>query len=347
VKRIIIVLLLTVFSSSLASAVEQTSSDNYIIEQPSFSGGSNTSDSDNFSTRGTVGDTSDLGLESDNYSLDATEAASRQADVLPKPTLENDNDYFDRLRITIDEQDNPSDTKYAIAISKDNFSTFSYVQQDLTIGSSLSSEDWLIFAELGEADGELIIGLDENTSYKVRVAAFHGDFSTTRYSATSDEATTSSSYLRLSSDKESCSLGTLTELATATCNYNLSFSSNYYGGLKITTSGSTLTSGGNKIEAIGSTAVASQTGIEQFGFNAKANSNPAVGQEPVGSNITINNPFTTKDLFAFSENIEQDTLTTDSITATSTSTISIIVNAASDTEPGSYQTTITHTIYAN
>ena len=346
-RKIIAVLIIVLLGHSLVFAVEQTTSDNYIIEQPSFSGGSGSTDSSNYSARGTVGQSSGLGLESDNYSLDATEAANRQADVLPKPVLVNDNDYFDRLRVTIDKQNNPEDTKYALAISKDNFSTFSYVQKDLTIGSSLGVEDWLTFEELGETNGELITGLEENTTYTIKVAATHGSFSETRYSAESDSATTSLSYLRLSSDKDICDLGTLTESSTSSCSYNLGFSTNYISGLNITTSGSTLTVGGNIINPIGTIPLASKVGTEQFGFNAKANTIPVIGLEPIGNNISLDSIFNEQNKYAFNQNIEQATISTNSQTATSQTTIAVIANVASDTEPGEYKTTLTHTIYAN
>ena len=335
-RIIYFVVVLILASHSALFALAQTTSDNYVIEQPSFSGGAGTTDSDNYSTRGTVGQSGSVGLQSDNYSLDATEQAGRQADVLPKPTLINDNNYFDRLRIIIDKQYNAPDTVYAIAISKDNFATFSYVQKDLTIGSALGQEDWLTYAELGENTGELIRGLAENTTYKVKVASSQGNFSDTRYSAISDSASTGLSFLRLSADTNSCPLGTITPTQTASCSYILSFSTNNFSGLNISTKGPTLTMGGNKIQAIGETATVSKVATEQFGLNAKTD-----------NNITILAPFNSKDQFAFSENIEQPTISTDIITDNSSATISAIANVSTETEPGNYTTTLTHTIYAN
>lgn len=334
-SRIVFSVFLIIVLTNSALAQEVTKSSNFIIETPSISNGSSSTSSNNYTARGTIGDTFSGELESSNYSLSAGEASARQADVLPKPTWQNDDDWVDRLLIKIDPQQNSTDTKYAIAVSKDDFQTAWFVQSDLTIGTTLGSEDWLTYADLGESSGKHVIGLTENTTYKVKVAANSGSFSETRYSAISDPATTSQSYLRLASSSDNCVLGELTTDQTKSCQYDLTLNTNLSLGAKITVLGKTLTQGGNTINPIGAIATTSKKGQEQFGLAATSET------------VTTLNPFNNANEYAFAANVEQNMATAASKVNNGVVKVNWVANISRDTVPGRYQTAITHTAYAN
>jgi hypothetical protein len=113
-----------------------------------------------------------------------------QANVPPAPTFTNPSNYYNRLKLVLDNGNNPSDSTFAIAISTDNFaSDTQYVQSDNTVGSTLGSEDWQSYTAWGGATGFYIIGLNPNTTYTVKVAAEQGNFTQTGYGPTAQVAT--------------------------------------------------------------------------------------------------------------------------------------------------------------
>ena len=82
---------------------------------------------------------------------------------------------------------NPTDTKFAIAISSDNWTTTNYVQSDDTVGATLSSGNYLTAASWGASFD--IIGLTANTTYKVKVKAMQGKFTETGFGPEASAAT--------------------------------------------------------------------------------------------------------------------------------------------------------------
>ncbi|OGC37706.1 hypothetical protein A2V54_02190 [candidate division WWE3 bacterium RBG_19FT_COMBO_53_11] len=115
--------------------------------------------------------------------------STQQASVPPAPTFENNGNYYNKLHFVVDPGDNPSDAEFAIAISDDNFATTNYVQSDNTVGGTLGSEDYQTYADWGGASGEFVIGLSQDTTYKIRVKARQGEFSETGYGPESSAAT--------------------------------------------------------------------------------------------------------------------------------------------------------------
>lgn len=115
---------------------------------------------------------------------------------------------YDRAKIEIDDQDNPVDTLYLVAVSSDDFVTTYYLQSDHSIDTSYDINDFMTQCGLegrdddntdcndptdGGWDEDLqsanISGLNQNTAYKVKVSALHGDFTGSAYSQTSTATT--------------------------------------------------------------------------------------------------------------------------------------------------------------
>ena len=109
--------------------------------------------------------------------------------------------------------------------------------------------------------------------------------------------------------------------------------------------GTTLTSGNNTIKAI-VPQHASNTGIEQFGLNLVANTNPAIGNDPVGPGSAVPMAdYATANRFKFNSG---DTIISGSgVTTWRKFTISYIVNINQNQRPGIYTTTLTFICLAN
>jgi hypothetical protein len=84
---------------------------------------------------------------------------------------------------------NPSDAKFAVAISSDNFATTQYVKNDFTVGTTLTFSDYLTYAGWGSATGIFVRGLASGTVYTVKVKAYRGSFTESGYGPTASAAT--------------------------------------------------------------------------------------------------------------------------------------------------------------
>jgi hypothetical protein len=139
---------------------------------------------------------------------------------------------------------------------------------------------------------------------------------------------------------DSVDLGILSSHATRPATSQFSAGTNSITGYNIFSLGTTMTSGNNIIPAI-NPAAASQVGTSQFGLNLKANTNPAVGQEPQGAGTAVPQPgYNIPNLFKFQngDNIAASNLPTDY----SKMTVSYVVNVSSGQPFGVYSTTITY-----
>jgi hypothetical protein len=115
---------------------------------------------------------------------------------------------------------------------------------------------------------------------------------------------------------------------------------NSFTGYNIFTLGTTMTSGNNIIPAINPPGI-SRAGISQFGMNLRANTNPAVGQDPQGVGTGFAQAgYNTPNAFKFQngDNIASSSLTTDF----NKMTASYVVNINSGQPSGFYATTITY-----
>ncbi len=170
-------------SVALMFFLAMPASTNYKLKDYGFgTGGTGDSSSANYSLEAITGEVSEDQLTGTNYKAGPGLIFMGQANVPIAPTFDNPANYYNKLRLIINESGNPSDTIFAVAISTDNFvSDTRYVQNDNTIGSTLGSEDYQTYANWGGASGEYIIGLTADTTYYVKVKAMQGKFSETGY----------------------------------------------------------------------------------------------------------------------------------------------------------------------
>ncbi len=164
---------------------------NYELKDFSFgAGGTQKSDSSNYSLFGVAGEVEAGRPASANYKVGEGLVYTMQANVPPAPALTNPDNYYNKLKIVIATGGNPSDAKFAIAISTDNFSSDTkYVQSDNTVSTILGLEDWQTYTNWGGASGINIIGLAPGTTYTVKVAAKRGNFTETGYGPTAQAST--------------------------------------------------------------------------------------------------------------------------------------------------------------
>ncbi|MCA9391724.1 hypothetical protein KC614_00780 [candidate division WWE3 bacterium] len=166
-------------------------STNYELKGFKVGGAVGVSDSDNYSILNNLADLNADLLNSSSYELGPGPNYPIQASVPTAPTFENTSDYYNKLHFVVATAGNPSDTLYAIAISTDDFVTTNYVQSDNTIGSVLGLEDYQSYTNWGGASGEFVVGLAQDTTYKIKIKAIQGEFTETRYGPSSSAATVS------------------------------------------------------------------------------------------------------------------------------------------------------------
>lgn len=135
-------------------------------------------------------------------------------------------------------------------------------------------------------------------------------------------------------------MGSLSESTTAVQTTQISGATNVADGYTVYVLGYTLTAGTNIIPALAVPATSS-VGTSQFGLNARANSTPAVGQEPAGVGTlapigSYNTPNTFK--YVSGEAIASSATSTDF----NTLTVSYIANTSKDQPAGVYTTTLTY-----
>jgi hypothetical protein len=166
-------------------------STNYKMEGFSFgNGGGGNIGSSNYSVEGNVGEINNGNqMIGNSYDLGAGLMFVQQANVPKAASFTNPGSYSDKLHLIIDNQNNPSDTIYAIAISPDNFVTNYFVQSDHTIGTTLTSANYQTYDLWGNSGGIDIIGLQSNTTYSVKIKAMQGKFTETGYGPVATAAT--------------------------------------------------------------------------------------------------------------------------------------------------------------
>lgn len=163
-------------------------SSNYMLRSYEFGGGGESMSSTNYFVEGTVGEVA-LEGSSTNFQMGAGLQYVQMAYTPGAPTLTNTASFYNKLHITINNANNPSDTVFAIAISDDNWTTTRYVQNDNTVGVSLGLEDYQTYAQWGSGTGEDIIGLTPDTTYKVKVKAMQGTYTEGPYGPEASAAT--------------------------------------------------------------------------------------------------------------------------------------------------------------
>lgn len=169
------------------------SSFNYQLKSLQVSGGGNTSSSTTYQVEGSVGEVGGS-LSSSTYKAGTGLVFTQLSNTPGAPTLTNGSNWYDKLHLVIDTASNPTDTVYAVAISSDNWATTQYVQANATVGST---EVFQTYSGWGGASGIDIIGLSQNTTYKVKVSAKQGEFTQGPFGP---EASAATSPLSLSFD---------------------------------------------------------------------------------------------------------------------------------------------------
>lgn len=164
------------------------SSTNYTLRSYDFGNGAGNNSSSSYNLRSSVGANGGT-LSSANYQLPPGIRVSTTVPVPAAPTFTNPDNSYDRLKIVLNPGTAASDTKYAIAISDDNFTTTKYVKSDMTIGTAFSVANYQTYASWGGASGTFIVGLSYNTTYKVKVAALQGSATGSAFGPTASAAT--------------------------------------------------------------------------------------------------------------------------------------------------------------
>lgn len=212
------------------------SSTNFQLKSFEFGGGGDSMSSTNFQAEGTTGELS--GQQSSlNFQANSGLQFMQQSNVPGAPTLVNSDSWYNKLFLTLNASNNPSDTLFAIAISSDNWVTTQYVQDDNTVGEELGVEDYQTYTAWGGGTGDYIIGLEQGQTYKVKVKAQQGDFTESPYGPEATAATEATSISFdidvASTDTESAppytiELGEMTpgNVTTATDNIWIDLSSN-------------------------------------------------------------------------------------------------------------------------
>lgn len=154
------------------------------------SGGLNNASSADYSANAASGEISGQGAASTNYVQKSGLNETQQANVPTAPTFTNPANYYNKLHFVVATAGNPSDAKFAIAISSDNFATTNYIHSDNTFSSIFNpATDYQTYAGWGGASGQDVLGLQPNTTYKIKVRATTGTFTETQYGPTASAAT--------------------------------------------------------------------------------------------------------------------------------------------------------------
>ena len=186
--------LLIGFFSGVFSIFAAPSSTNYTLKSYDFGNGGGSPSSTNFKLNVNTGSQSSDTQSSTNFKTKSGELNTLTANVPPAPTFTNPSSEYNRLKLTINTGSNPTDTKYLVAISTDNFATITnYVQTDFTVGSSNVATVYQTYAGYGSASGVWVVGLSPSTTYTVKVSAMQGNSTNSAFGPTASVATVSPS----------------------------------------------------------------------------------------------------------------------------------------------------------
>jgi hypothetical protein len=152
-------------------------SDHYELRSYGFgAGGIIDGQSAKYKMEGIAGEQSGSQSASENFKTGPGVIFTQQANVPPAPSWTNPGSTYDRLKIIINTGGNPSDAKFAVAITDNGWGTTYYLQSDFTIGTALGPEDFMTYADFNTNQGKYITGLRSSTPYRVKVKAQTGNF---------------------------------------------------------------------------------------------------------------------------------------------------------------------------
>ena len=281
---------------------DEIDSPNFTIEGDNLSSGSGSGTSSNYGLTADVNPFSDLSSSS-SFRQELGYNPRLQANTPYPPTLENLGNYYDRLKITIDSSNNPTDTLFAVIISSDDFATFQFVQNDGTVGDTLGVEDYRTYDSWGGASGSFILGLSQNTTYKVRAKALHGDFTETGYSSDSSEATTTVPFINMGVSASTVSLGVLNiNSISQTTSVAVTVNTNAYSGYQTFVSDSGNGVNGGLYNGTGGTILSADmtltTGVAGYGAQASSLTASVDAKYDVSGNVVGALDLSTNDLFS-------------------------------------------------
>lgn len=164
------------------------SSTNFTLKAYEFGNGAGAPSSSNYQLQASAGAAGGQ-LSSGSYGLPAGIRASATVGTPGAPTFANPDSSYSRLKVTLNASGFASDTKYLIAISDDNFVSTKYVQIDQTIGTSVGVGNYQTYAAWGGASGFWVLGLNQGTTYTVKVAALQGAATGSGFGPTATAAT--------------------------------------------------------------------------------------------------------------------------------------------------------------
>lgn len=152
-------------------------SSNFELQQYGFgAGGVASSSSESFLFQGALGEIETASLSSENYlALDGL-TYTLEPNTPGAPTFTNPSNYYNKLHLTINPSNNPSDVMFSIQISSgsaDFSSNVYFVQSDHTPGID---QVWQTYSAWDGVTGFDIIGLKPGTTYYARVSAKSGVF---------------------------------------------------------------------------------------------------------------------------------------------------------------------------
>lgn len=233
-KNSIYIFFIIIYGVVLCSSqvIAGPSNSTYEIKQYGFgTGGSEGTSNGSVSINAIVGEDGGTNGNNGTQSLGDGLIFTQQTHVPPPPTVTNPSSYYDRLKFVINTGNNPTDTTYAVAISPDNFVTTYYVQNDNTLGTTLGNEDRQLYSTWGGTNGTIVSGLNQDTTYYLKVKAMQGAYTESQYSQ-NGSATTSVPSLTFQVSSDSISFDNLnsgnshtdntksTTLTTSTNAYN-------------------------------------------------------------------------------------------------------------------------------
>lgn len=185
-----------VHSSSNPIPPSSPSSSTYTLIDYGFgSGGTANSSDGTYQLYAISGEIESASPSSLNYGLLPGLTYTLQPNTPPAPIITNPASYYNKLSISINNANNPSDTTFAIQIasgSADFSQNVYYVQSGSdTLGTAI---DWETYATWNSGSAFTLVGLLPNTTYYARVAANRGLFQQGPFGPPASAATVNPSF---------------------------------------------------------------------------------------------------------------------------------------------------------
>ena len=165
------------------------SSVNYNLKDYDFGNGGGATSSSNYKLNVSTGSQSGGTQSSASFNTKSGVVNAEAANVPPAPTWTNPSTEYGRLKLVINTGSNPSDVKFQVAVSSDNFVTTYYVQTDNSISTGNTLATYQTYAAWGGASGVWVTGLSANTTYQAKVRALQGNFTGSAFGPAATAAT--------------------------------------------------------------------------------------------------------------------------------------------------------------